>query len=81
MELMKAHGFNAIRTSHNPPSSRFLQAAIWLGMLVVDEAFDQAGSAEELITTIWYLQSGGSGTRLDDTGEIETILGHFVEHW
>jgi beta-galactosidase len=40
VELMKAHGFNAIRTSHNPPSSSFLDACDRLGMLVIDEAFD-----------------------------------------
>lgn len=41
VELMKAHGFNAIRTAHNPPSSAFLEACDRLGMLVLDEAFDQ----------------------------------------
>jgi beta-galactosidase len=41
VELMKAHGFNAIRTSHNPPSSAFLDVCDRLGMLVMDEAFDQ----------------------------------------
>jgi beta-galactosidase len=38
---MKKNGFNAIRTSHNPPSPAFLDACDRLGMLVVDEAFDQ----------------------------------------
>ena len=41
IELMKAHGFNAIRTAHNPPSSAFLDACDRLGMLVMDESFDQ----------------------------------------
>ncbi|TWV96210.1 glycoside hydrolase family 2 TIM barrel-domain containing protein [Chitinophaga pinensis] len=38
--LMKANGFNAIRTSHNPPSEKFLEACDRLGMLVIDELFD-----------------------------------------
>ncbi|MEO8615243.1 MAG: glycoside hydrolase family 2 TIM barrel-domain containing protein [Luteolibacter sp.] len=40
VELMKANGFNAIRTSHNPPSPAFLEACDRLGVLVVDESFD-----------------------------------------
>jgi len=40
VELMKKFGFNAIRTSHNPPSSQFLDACDRLGVLVIDEAFD-----------------------------------------
>jgi beta-galactosidase len=40
VELMKANGFNAIRTSHNPPSPEFLDACDRLGVLVIDEAFD-----------------------------------------
>jgi beta-galactosidase len=41
VELMKKYGFNAIRTSHNPPSRQFLDACDRLGVLVIDEAFDQ----------------------------------------
>ena len=41
VELMKNNGFNAIRTSHNPPSTQFLDACDRLGVLVLDEAFDQ----------------------------------------
>jgi beta-galactosidase len=38
--LMKRNGFNAIRTSHNPPSSAFLDACDRLGMMVVEEFTD-----------------------------------------
>jgi len=40
VELMKKFGFNAIRTSHNPPSRQFLDACDRLGVFVIDEAFD-----------------------------------------
>ncbi|HUL76846.1 MAG TPA: glycoside hydrolase family 2 TIM barrel-domain containing protein [Vicinamibacteria bacterium] len=40
IEILKAAGFDAVRTSHNPPSPAFLDAADRLGMLVIDEAFD-----------------------------------------
>ena len=37
---MKAAGYNAIRSAHNPASQATLDAADELGMLVIDEAFD-----------------------------------------
>lgn len=40
VELLKASGFNAIRSAHNPPSSALLEACDRLGMLMIDEAFD-----------------------------------------
>jgi beta-galactosidase len=40
VELLRAAGFNAVRTSHNPPAPAFLDACDRLGLLVIDEAFD-----------------------------------------
>lgn len=40
VEILKASGFNAVRTAHNPPSPAFLEACDRLGLLVLDEPFD-----------------------------------------
>ena len=40
LEILKANGYNAIRTSHNPPAKTLLDACDRLGILVIDEAFD-----------------------------------------
>lgn len=38
--LLKDAGFNAVRTSHNPPAPAFLNACDSIGLMVIDEAFD-----------------------------------------
>ena len=40
LQIMKAAGVNAIRTSHNPPSPELLELCDRMGLLVMDEAFD-----------------------------------------
>ena len=40
IELLKAAGFNAVRTAHNPPSPAFLDTCDRLGLLVLEDAFD-----------------------------------------
>ncbi|TGV00976.1 beta-galactosidase GalB [Flavivirga rizhaonensis] len=41
MQMMKDMGVNALRTSHNPPSTEMLQVCDRLGIVVIDEAFDE----------------------------------------
>lgn len=41
VRLLKECGFNAIRTSHNPPSRHLLDACDVLGLLVIDEVHDE----------------------------------------
>lgn len=43
---LKAEGFNAIRTAHNPPSAALVEACDRLGMYIFDEAFDAWGIAK-----------------------------------
>lgn len=41
LQLLKTMGVNAIRTAHNPPAPEFLDLCDRLGLLVMDEAFDE----------------------------------------
>lgn len=41
MQIMQEMGANALRTSHNPPSPEMLQVCDRLGIVVIDEAFDE----------------------------------------
>lgn len=46
LKRLKQIGFNAIRTTHNPPSKALMDACSRLGMYVFDEAFDAWGIAK-----------------------------------
>ena len=41
LEIMKGMGVNALRTSHNPPAPELLDLCDQLGILVMDEFFDE----------------------------------------
>ena len=57
VELLKAAGFNAVRTAHNPPSIAFLDACDKLGLLVIDEAFDGWRQAKNAYDYARYFDS------------------------
>ncbi|KXU35997.1 hypothetical protein AXK11_04780 [Cephaloticoccus primus] len=70
VELMKAAGFNAIRTAHNPHSTALLAACDRLGMLVLDEIFDtwEAKKTDEDYHKIfweWYARDVEAWMRRD----------------
>ncbi len=41
LQILKSMGCNALRTSHNPPSPELLDLCDQMGLLVMDEAFDE----------------------------------------
>lgn len=41
LQILKDQGYNAVRTSHGIPSEHFLHACDSIGLMVIDEAFDQ----------------------------------------
>lgn len=51
IETLKHYGFNAYRTSHNPPTSELLDACDRLGMLVLDEN-RILGSSDEVLSQL-----------------------------
>ncbi len=54
LEILKAMGCNAIRTSHNPPAPELLDLCDHMGFIVMDEAFD-----------MWKLQKNKFDYHLD----------------
>lgn len=58
LQIMKEMGVNAIRTSHNPPSPEFLDLCDRMGLVVLDEAFDEWTKAKVDNGYHLYLMSG-----------------------
>lgn len=59
ISILKEIGFNAVRTTHNPPSAALIEACDRLGIYVFDEAFDawgimkQPGDYNQYFDTDW----------------------------
>lgn len=69
LQILKAAGVNAIRTSHNPPSPELLEFADRLGFLVIDEAFGTWCGATGTIPASSY---GASATRFPNRAARQT---------
>lgn len=67
---LKEGGYNAVRTSHNPPAPAFLDACDELGLLVIDESFDGWRSEKSkydysILFDDWYAKDVHSMVRRD----------------
>jgi beta-galactosidase len=66
LEIMKEMGVNAIRTAHNPPSSEQLSLCDEMGILVIDETFDEWSTAKTNVENsynIWFDEWAARDTR------------------
>jgi beta-galactosidase len=68
VRLLKARGYNAIRSSHNPASKNLLDACDRLGMLVMNEAFD-----------MWHIQKNPDDYHTHFAQDWETPLTAMVQ--
>lgn len=66
LEIMKEMGVNAIRTAHNPPSPEQLDLCDQMGILVIDETFDEWSKAKYAVPNsynIWFDEWAEKDTR------------------
>ena len=71
IEVMKKNGFNALRLAHNPPSPCLLDACDRLGMVVLDEAFDN-----------WEKSKMTSAVNIFKMkGKVDDYALYFKDHW
>jgi beta-galactosidase len=66
LEIMKEMGVNAIRTAHNPPSPEQLDLCDEMGILVIDETFDEWSVAKYAVPNaynIWFEEWAEKDTR------------------
>ncbi len=64
LQMLKAMGCNAIRTSHNPPAPEFLDLCDRMGFLVIDELTD---------TWTWPKKDNGYATLFSDWAEKDLV--------
>ncbi|MBA7521605.1 Beta-galactosidase BoGH2A [subsurface metagenome] len=66
LEIMKEMGVNAIRCAHNPPSPEQLDLCDQMGILVIDETFDEWSEAKYAVPNsynLWFDEWAEKDTR------------------
>lgn len=66
LEIMKEMGVNAIRCAHNPPSPEQLDLCDQMGILVIDETFDEWSEAKHAVPNsynLWFDEWAEKDTR------------------
>lgn len=60
VELLKQFGYNAVRTSHNPPSIQFLDACDRLGLIVIDKHLINGNDIKIRMIMVYILIPAGN---------------------
>lgn len=87
LEILKEYGVNALRMSHNQPSTEFLDLCDRMGFLVIDEAFDKWKSGNSYYTRFFdeWWQSDLGNMLLRDRNHPSVILwsigNELIEAW
>ena len=79
LKLLKEMGANAIRTSHNPPATEFLDLCDRMGFLVMDEAFDEWAGGKKKWLQGWNIGKEEKSKGLHDYYELYGYHEYFKE--
>ena len=74
LRLLQAMGCNAIRTAHNPPAPELLDLCNRLGMLVIDEAFDEWRRG-------WSFENGQLVSSKNNKGKAKAGYHLYFDEW
>ena len=74
LRLLKAMGCNAIRTAHNPPAPELLDFCNRMGLLVIDETFDEWRRG-------WEFEDGNLVSSKNNKGKAKSGYHLYFDEW